>query len=82
MRVSTKKTLLEKQPPINECQNMAGTNETLGELVKKKSKKVSNIADEKIDVARMDLIFLIIFPFLFILFNCVYWFSFLYVFQE
>ena len=74
MRVSTKKTLLEKQPPINEYQNMPQATET----VKKASKKL-DLSDEKTYIARMDLILLIIFPILFIVFNVVYWFSFLYV---
>ena len=47
--------------------------------VRKKQARVKSIADDKLATARLDLMFLLLFPIFFVLFNLVYWFSFLYV---
>lgn len=52
------------------------------ELNGRKKKKPRNLSDEKLGTARMDLMFLVIFPCFFLVFNFVYWFSFLYVFPD
>ena len=43
---------------------------------KKTNKKVGN---EKVKTARLDLMFLILFPCIFLIFNIVYWVGFLYI---
>ena len=44
--------------------------------------KAKNYADEKLAVARLDLMFLLVFPFFFLLFNLIYWISFLYIIPD
>ena len=90
MRGSTPKTLPVKPPSpkfsTSEVQNVPSANGNIypdeTEYIKKKKRKVPSISDEKIGIARMDLMFLIIFPCFFLVFNFIYWFSFLYVFKE
>jgi hypothetical protein len=38
--------------------------------------------DDKMGTARMDLMFLVIFPCFFLAFNIVYWLSFLYIYPD
>ena len=52
------------------------------EVKRKKTKKLKNQIDEKLATARLDLMFLLIFPFFFLIFNLIYWTSFLYVIPE
>ena len=47
--------------------------------VRKKTPRVKSLVDDKLATARLDLMFLLLFPCFFVLFNLVYWFSFLYV---
>jgi len=49
---------------------------------RKKSKKSKNLTDEKLAVARLDLMFLLLFPLFFFIFNLIYWMSFLYVIPD
>ena len=49
-------------------------------VLRKKRKAPRN--DEKLSTARMDLMFLVLFPCFFLIFNLVYWFSFLYVIPD
>ena len=48
---------------------------------KKRSKKKTK-KDQKLGTARLDLVFLVIFPLLFFLFNLIYWYSFIYFTPE
>ena len=41
-----------------------------------------SLTDEKMRIARLDLVFLIIFPCLFGIFNVIYWASFLYIIPD
>jgi len=92
MRVSTKKAPLKK-PPSPRIPSSTGQvalhnipppngNSNPEELNGRKKKKPRNLSDEKLGTARMDLMFLVIFPCFFLVFNFVYWFSFLYVFPD
>jgi len=94
MRVSTKKAPLKKPPspriPSSNSQvalhNIPPPNgnpnpEELN-LRKQKQRKQKNLSDEKLGTARMDLMFLVLFPCFFLVFNLIYWFSFLYVFPD
>ena len=46
---------------------------------KNKRTSTSTVHTEKVRTARMDLMFLILFPCIFVIFNLVYWIGFLYV---
>ena len=52
------------------------------EVKRKKAKRPKNHIDEKLATARLDLMFLLVFPFFFLIFNLIYWTSFLYVIPE
>ena len=92
MRVSTKENMQKKQQTLQqgkttECVNHGSDTTMLypnmvSEVVKERPKPIKSRADEKVGIARLDLTFLIIFPILFLFFNFVYWFGFLYVFPE
>ena len=43
------------------------------EVKRKKTKKLKNQIDEKLATARLDLMFLLVFPFFFLIFNLIYW---------
>lgn len=61
--------------------NIATRNQEI-DVRRKKPKKAKNYADEKLAVARLDLMFLLVFPFFFLLFNLIYWISFLYIIPD
>jgi len=94
MRVSTKKAPLKKPPspriPSSNSQvalhNIPPPNGNPNpeefNLRKQKQRKQKNLSDEKLGTARMDLMFLVLFPCFFLVFNLIYWFSFLYVFPD
>ena len=70
--------------PEHECDvpaNAATRNQEI-DVRMKKNKKAKNYADEKLAVARLDLMFLLVFPFFFLLFNLIYWISFLYIIPD
>lgn len=62
-------------------QSFATRNQEI-EARRKKPKKAKNLADEKLAVARLDLMFLLLFPLFFLIFNLIYWTSFLYVIPD
>jgi len=49
---------------------------------RRKKKKAKNYVDEKLATARLDLMFLLVFPFFFLIFNLIYWTSFLYIIPD
>ena len=49
---------------------------------RRKKKKAKNYVDEKLATARLDLMFLLVFPFFFLIFNFIYWTSFLYIIPD
>ena len=63
--------------PNNGTRNQETCQEVYG--VRKKTPRVKSLVDDKLATARLDLMFLLLFPCFFVLFNLVYWFSFLYV---
>jgi len=60
--------------------NLVSPSETKSKTVLKKNSRP--LSEEKMRIARLDLIFLIIFPCLFVLFNVIYWASFLYIIPD
>ena len=64
-----------------ECE-LSTRNQEIDVRRQKKSKKAKNYADEKLAVARLDLMFLLLFPFFFLIFNLIYWISFLYIIPD
>jgi len=93
MRVSTRKLPLKKQSPPQiqhsdsqiALHNLAPPNGNHAEADqgrRKKPKKPKNLQDEKMGTARMDLMFLCLFPCFFLVFNGVYWLSFLWIYPS
>ena len=63
--------------PTNGIRNQESYQEVYA--IRKKNPRPKSLVDDKLATARLDLMFLLLFPLFFVLFNLVYWFSFLYV---
>jgi len=93
MRVSTRQMPLKKQSPprmqhsdsqiaLHNLGPPNGNHADQDQGRRKKQKKPKNMQDEKMGTARMDLMFLCLFPCFFLIFNMVYWLSFLWIYPS
>lgn len=97
-KINSRRASCEDQVPLTNIQNPSNGTKNLDhecdvpaniatrnqeiDVRRKKPKKAKNYADEKLAVARLDLMFLLVFPFFFLLFNLIYWISFLYIIPD
>merc|ERR1712079_121301 len=73
---------LNNEIPLQNVAQPNGISARIEEEAENRPKQKRSFHNEKVRTARMDLMFLILFPILFFIFNIVYWVGFLYVVPE